>query len=445
MGVTSVLYIAWEFPPVNSTGAFRSYRFVKELSANPDLSISVLTLERNNGSSLFNRPIDKSFHDEELKLAHRLEVHSRPPPKTRFKIWNYLVNHFLIATDTITERILPDDKKKIDEFVASVRPDIIIASAPPFSVLRICLSLNKKYAIPFILDMRDLFTLWGGVTWASKMQYRKAQRIERNAYQKAKAVVSVTPQVINILRKGFPEINPTKFHYIPNAFEAKAGEVTSPGLNEWPVLHLAYVGGYYYDETATQKKRNPLARLLNYQTHPNEEWIYRSPWFFLKMLAAFLEKNPTCSNRVHFHYFGVSPAYQERFVDALGLRQQFTAHGFLPRTALAEKLAGMQFFISTAEKVIDGEHYCLPSKLAEYLQYQKPVIGFVTPGIQKEFIQQSGLGVCIDPDDEVGGPKKLAEILEQGYSAKLNEAYLRQFTIQHCTRQLQELIIQKQG
>ncbi|MBL7727225.1 MAG: glycosyltransferase [Dinghuibacter sp.] len=440
MGVKKILYIAWEFPPVNTTGAFRSFRFVQQLCTDPELEVSVLTLERNNGSELFKRPIDKSFRDGELKLAHRLEVRSAPPPVSRFKLLNYLRNHFLIITDTLTDRVLPEDRKRIFRFVAETRPDIIIASAPPFSVLKLCLALNKKFGIPYILDMRDLFTLWGGVTWASKWHYRQANKIEQKAYAAAKAIVSVTPQVIDILRKGFPAVDAAKFHFIPNAFSTTAQTVSAAGLNQGGEVHLAYVGGYYYDETVGRVKRKGLARWLNYQTHPNELWIYRSPYFFLKTLGAFLQKNPQYRNRVHFHYYGDSPAYQERFVREFGLQNNFTAHGFLPRTTLAGELANMNFFISTAEKVTNGEHYCLPSKLAEYLQYEKPVIGFVTPGIQKEFIAQGGIGVCIDPDNDTTALQQFTEVLEQGFEATVNTRYLASFTIQYCTQQLKELI-----
>jgi hypothetical protein len=445
MGVTSVLYIAWEFPPVNSTGAFRSYRFVKALCEQPDLKVSVLTLERNNGSELFRRPVDKSFRDDELKLVHRLEVRSAPPPQSGNKLLDFIRNHFSIITDTLTRRILPADKKRIFEFVATEKPDIIIASAPPFSVLRLCLKLHRKYEIPYILDMRDLFTLWGGITWASKMHYLWAKQIEQKAYNRSKAVVSVTPQVIEILKKGFPETNPGKFHYIPNSFHATAKTVVAKGLKDTGRIHLAYVGGYYYEETVLGKKRNLFSRLFSYKTHPNEQWLYRSPYFFLKFISAFLQKNTHYKDRLQFHYFGDSPTYQERFVDEFGLRENFTAHGFLPRTELAAQLKEMNFFVSTAEKVLDGEHYCLPSKLAEYMQYEKPVIGFVTEGIQRDFIQHSGMGVCINPDELEKELPKLEGILINGFENTINQEYLQQFSIGNCTARLKKLIVQQKG
>jgi Glycosyl transferase 4-like domain/Glycosyl transferases group 1 len=442
MGVTSVLYIAWEFPPVNSTGAFRSYRFVKALSEQPDLEISVLTLERNNGAELFHRPIDKSFRDDELKLAHRVEVQSVPPPQSRSKLLNFIRNHFSIIIDTLTDRVLPADKKKIFEFVATKKPDIIIASAPPFSVMKLCLALHKKFNIPYILDMRDLFTLWGGISWPSALHHRLAAKLEEKAYRHAKAVISVTPQVIEILRKGFPKIDAEKFHYIPNSFHTTAKTVGAKGLSDTKKIHLAYVGGYYYEETVSAKSRNLVSRLFSYKTRPNEQWIYRSPYFFLKFISAFLQKNPQYKSRLHFHYFGNSPAYQERFVNEFDLRENFTAHGFLPRTELAAQLKEMSFFIATAEKVLDGEHYCLPSKLAEYLQYEKPVIGFVTKGIQKDFIQNSGMGVCIDPDELEHELPRLEKILFNGFENNINQEYLHQFSIEYCTAQLKKLILQ---
>ncbi|HNA42842.1 MAG TPA: hypothetical protein PLP81_12150, partial [Saprospiraceae bacterium] len=59
----NILFLIAEFAPVNTTGNFRSLKFVKYL---PDLGINpvVITLPAEEGASLFNAKLDNTLLDE---------------------------------------------------------------------------------------------------------------------------------------------------------------------------------------------------------------------------------------------------------------------------------------------------------------------------------------------------------------------------------------------
>ena len=69
----------------------------------------------------------------------------------------------------------------------------------------------------------------------------------------------------------------------------------------------------------------------------------------------------------------------------------------------------------------------MPSKVFDYIGQKKPILGFVTEGIQKEFLENSGLAVICDPDDTQGSAEKLHSLFTQGKTFIPNHEYLGQF------------------
>ena len=92
-------------------------------------------------------------------------------------------------------------------------------------------------------------------------------------------------------------------------------------------------------------------------------------------------------------------------------------------------------FLSTSATVVGGQDYSLASKTFDYLRFGKPILGFVTEGVQKEFLQRSGFGWIVDPDDEAAS-EKLEQLLGNAGVQATDKAYLRQFQRQHTTKQL---------
>ena len=166
----------------------------------------------------------------------------------------------------------------------------------------------------------------------------------------------------------------------------------------------------------------------------------RSPFYFLQTMKRVIAKHPEWKGKISFHHVGETPFWVSEMLNEIDPGISFTSHGYLNQGKVAEAMAGFDLLLATSEKVLNDEHYCLPSKLFTYLQSGKPVIGFVTKGIQKDFIERSGGGMTFDPDDTEGSALHLEEILVSGINMKLNREYLEQFNSKYTNAQFLEIV-----
>jgi glycosyltransferase involved in cell wall biosynthesis len=74
------------------------------------------------------------------------------------------------------------------------RPDVILASSPPLPVGAVGALLSKRFRVPWVLDVRDLWpevaVVLGELT--NKRMIRAAERLERHLYASAAAITTVT-------------------------------------------------------------------------------------------------------------------------------------------------------------------------------------------------------------------------------------------------------------
>jgi hypothetical protein len=74
------------------------------------------------------------------------------------------------------------------------------------------------------------------------------------------------------------------------------------------------------------------------------------------------------------------------------------------------------------------------------LELKKPILAFVTPGAQLEFLENSGLALIFNPDNIEENSKKLNEVLTSQFVFETNKFYLDNYNRRNLTRRLSELI-----
>jgi hypothetical protein len=89
--------------------------------------------------------------------------------------------------------------------------------------------------------------------------------------------------------------------------------------------------------------------------------------------------------------------------------------------------AACDALLVTSTKVLGGEDYCIAGKTFEYVAARRPVLGFVTPGAQRWFLERSGLALVADPDDQAGSSVRMEELIEGRLKFQPNAEFLRQF------------------
>jgi hypothetical protein len=293
--------------------------------------------------------------------------------------------------------------------------------------------------------MRDAWSQLGSPS-GTYLQYLRKEGAERDALSQASAVITVTPRLKAMFEETHTKIPLDKFNLIYNGydFELPASlPVSFEGITENGTLNIGYVGEFYYSPDLRQQMLLPWWRRSGHRklqyTPVKEDWLYRSPYFFFKALAALFERRPEWRSRIFFHHIGATPDWLLPMAEEMGLKDNVVPHGFQILEKTLELQRSFDLLLATSEKVIGNEHYCLPSKLFTYLRSGKPLLGFMTPGIQHEFISRSGIGPICAPDDTDNSSVIMERLFTEGYRRELNIEYLRQFSNTVATGQLIDL------
>lgn len=406
-----------EFPPVNTTGNYRSAGIARYL-CNQGIDVSVLTGTEFTLKETFNKGVDYDL----LQGLEKVKIY-RFPIKPFKKIWKNGIGDKLRiwwnTTDKIDRRwYFDDNKKKINEIITKEKPDYLYVSLPPFSMARTAIEISKKFNIPLITDMRDAWSLWVTSPFATRFHYKKIYRLEKDLFKASKYILGVTHELINDFKTQHQEIDPEKFKVIYNGYDTlKEGDQKYKIRHEKQIYKIGYVGSFYYNPDANKVmsfkwyKRNGLKKL--YYTPRKEDWKYRSPYFFLKTLSTLLINNPELKSKVTFEFVGNEPFWLKQMVEDFKLENNYKALGFLGKQEVMNVMNSWDGVLATSEKVMNGKHFCLPSKLFDVVESKKRILAFVTPGSQFDFLRNYSQTIIFDPDKTPDNVKLLKKIINE--------------------------------
>jgi glycosyltransferase involved in cell wall biosynthesis len=445
--VINVLFIAMEFAPVNTTGAFRSLAFTKYLRSH-GINPVVVTLPEEQGVLAFSAKVDPHLQRE---LPPDLDLVRLPCEDgtlyygTRYhrtRLRRFLTYYFSVE-DGIGSRWRTQLDAALPDIIARYRPKAVYVSMPPFSAGRVAAGVAARYSLPLLVDMRDGWSEERVGAFYSWLHYWLTLRRERRIFARAERVVTVTPQLAQRFSKRHPRLRTEKFQVITNGFDF---ELTLPDVlttasasNNCPFV-IGYVGTFYYtpelrDSYFTPWWRRRLHRTLQYSP-VKEDWLYRSPFFFLQALRRLLDLRPDLRGRVQFRVLGSNPTWLDEMAQALEVREfcEFRGRGSVADVRRFQ--SEVDALLCTAVKVLGGEDYCLASKTFEYLRAGKPLLGFTPRGAQRDFLKRSGLAVLVDPDDADAGAFAIERLLSRGYEFRPNHEFLQRYHRRVTTEQL---------
>lgn len=356
---------------------------------------------------------------------------------------------YLSVGDDKYKRWHKEVENNIDSILKNHNVKCIYLTAPPFSNGKLAVSLSKKYNLPLILDMRDGWSKWCIAPYASFIHYLATKQTERYYFESATKVVTVTNSLKKVFIETHPNIPRNKFEVIPNGFDLKNDEIPShlsSMVSNSDFIKIGYIGTFYYNPksekslTSSWWQKKPHRWFQYFPV--NEKWIYRSPYFFLKSLSALLMKKPELKSKVKFVFIGNAEDWLIKMINDLGLTENFENRGFIQHSELEKNTSDLNYFLSTSVKVEDGEDYALASKTFDYIKFAKPILGFVTNGAQKEFLEKSNTGIILNPDEIEKNALQLEKIFNSETELNVNIDYLNQFSRAFTTNQLSNLIKQ---
>lgn len=261
-----VLLMAYHYPPLGGVAVMRVLRFSRYLSAH---GWEPVVLCVDGGAR--HEPRDPTLVAE---IPESVTVERVPcfEPDNFSDSWDQPREKVVRNLFKTFDRLLfPDDRafwirpaaRRAREIVKQHKIDVVWATAQPWSTLVAARDLKRQTGVPLVLDFRDDWT-------TSNADFRKLKRLaqeqalEQTVLETADAVVSVTPHIVEELRKRAPQgMSSEQFHYIPNGFDPAHFE--EPKARAERPFTIVHTGGLYHLRPIT-----PLIEILDrwFAHHP---------------------------------------------------------------------------------------------------------------------------------------------------------------------------------
>jgi hypothetical protein len=439
----NILFLAFEFPPLNRGGVHRSLAFVKWL---PQFGINpiVVTLDRSSYPDVFDEfGQDESLGNETKKDAVILPLKSRkPPPQSKVKEFvsiyfsiygnevNYWKQNYFDALPGIIEKY---------------KPSVVFATAPPFSIFPLAWHTSKIYGLPMVLDFRDAWSQWRTLPFGTRLHYWANLLFERRYLARANAVIVTSEQTLTDFKRLHPGIPASKFHYIPNGFEGSIEKWLPLDINKSEFI-IGYVGSFYYSPHARDQMLTPWwkkrgHRMLQYIPQ-RQDWLYRSPFFFLKALQFLNSSNPHLARRIKVHIVGKPHKWLTEMIEKFGNSVQVELMGTKSHQEALEFQMKCDLLLITSAKRIGGRDYSVAGKTFEYIKVQKPILAFVSEGAQKDLLEKSGQALLCDPDEVKESARIIEELLTGNKVMRPDSRFIETLSREKLSGELARIIKQ---
>ncbi len=360
-----ILFIAYAFPPCGGAGVQRSAKFVRYLP-NHGWQPTVLTVSPDAYGTLDQShtlgwpegtEIVRTTHlDPVVKFTRPVRTGSHPGGgasggMTIKSLARRALRHGWAAVEKnllIPDRMLTWYPRAVAagrELLRRHRFDLILATGEPYSAYFIARSLSRRSGVPFVLDMRDPWTM---ATYRNEKRSRWRQSLER--WQERRMLAACRACIFAFRPDGlYTDIYPRwsdKFHYIPNGYDPADFEDVSP--NQFERFTIVHSGTFL----------------------PG----YRPARGFLLALRELLDRRPELNSRVQVVFVGKS-GEETRDIAELGLGGVVKQVGYLPHRESVAYLLGADLLL-----LIGGHHtWEETGKVYEYLAARKPILALVHP------------------------------------------------------------------
>jgi glycosyltransferase involved in cell wall biosynthesis len=270
------------------------------------------------------------------------------------------------------------------ELLQQEKIDAIISSSSPVTCHLIAKELKMKYKIPWIADLRDL---WTQNHYYQYTRIRKfiERRLELKILHEADAIVTVSQPLAEMLGR----LHKNGIIYsIPSGFDPEEANSAS-NANLTKKFTIIHTGQLY------QGKRDPS-----------------------KLFAAFdklIPEGKINPNDVEVRFYGSKEDWLESDVKRYGLQDIVNWYGIIPRNIALEKQRESQVLLLLLWDHPE-EIGVYTGKIFEYLAARRPILAIGGPeGVVKELLADTNAGIYATSVDDV---KKALEGYYREYKLK---------------------------
>lgn len=415
-----VLIISYFFNQKEIIGSIRLQGLAKYLTKF-GWKPTILTIKSNEGSDSQFRIIETKYSNLMDNWKSKMGLNPENNVKNQLKIENKKNNRGLIdfVIDMWVELFAYPDAEKNwyqpaveagSKLLEQEHFDAIISSAPPFTCHLIANELKNRYGIPWVADLRDL---WTQNPYIDHLFFRKflEKKLELKTLKTADALTTTT----SCFKKDLKNLHKTKNVYtILNGFDPS---YENQGSSLSDKFKLIYTGALYHG------KRDP------------------EPLF--KALKELVEEGNLDIQDLVVEFYGSNEDWLIKDINNYNLKSVVKIFGTIPREEILKKQRKSQILLlftwnNPKEKGV------IPGKVFEYLAAKRPILSIGNPsGLVKDLIDSTNAGITSSSNEEIkksilnfynefkihgevkynGNPDEIAKYSHVGMSKKFSEVF----------------------
>lgn len=454
----TVLIVAAEFPPLKTIGRIRTVKFVEHLRQHGWHSI-VVTLQPSKGEPIYDPTLMSeipagtevirlplvTFDERITSLGKRLLRRNVPPARKepcnghpaapsasrsgnaavpglgeRFQL---AIKRWIRLGLDIPDNYLPwvfSTLPHLRKLCRDRNVDVILTTLPPFSAAYVGYVLTHEAGIPWIADYRDLW--YGDVLreWLPRWRRRLELLIEKRLLKRAAAIVTVSEQKTDYMRRLHPGIRA-----------------------RWETLTNGFDNEIYADRARTRGFATGVVEFV----YTGRLFKNRRGYAFAEALGRLKRSRPDLVAPVRVRVLGgVAPeiaARYEAILSEYGLRDHFDFPGDVAYAEAMDAQVNCDYLLLIVDtgETSDG---VIPGKLFEYVAARRPIFALCDPGATQQIIERAGLGAVVGAEDVAACEARLEALLARPVPREIqpDKAYLAQFDRRDITARLARLLDQ---
>jgi glycosyltransferase involved in cell wall biosynthesis len=179
--------------------------------------------------------------------------------------------------------------------------------------------------------------------------------------------------------------------------------------------------------------------------HDTVDSSTRSAYYLVKAVRVLKERHSVRPEDLQFDFWGNINPLNEMQAKKEGVSEFFRFSGYLPKPESLKRLSESDMLFLPLEKSnVKGQGTLfIPGKLFEYMNSGKPVLGLCEPSDCRYILEQSGLGICVEPDnvEQIAGVLHKYILDRQLLDAiKPRQDYISGFSFRNKTSELAEVL-----
>lgn len=271
---------------------------------------------------------------------------------------------------------LPKAWKGAKEIIENERPNVITTFGMPMSDHILGLMLKKHFKRPWIAHFSDPWTDNPYIQFNAATRWTNA-KMESMVMKNADAILFTNQETVSLVMEKYPDHIKKKAVVLPHAYAPDR----YPAQSESDMTVIRHIGAFYG---------------------------LRTPIPFLNGVRSLMKKKPVLFDGIRFEFIG---PIENRLKDRILKDWPNSALvSFLPPVEYQESLnlmASAQGLLLVDAPMESSPFF--PSKLADYIGSGNPILGITPQGPAKRIIEEHGVGLTVDPRDDI----QIETVLEQ--------------------------------